>query len=167
MGRRYAAAISFELDERVLTLSCNLQLTNSGLIRISGVGLRKGLGMFDFGKSSGGGRRTGKREAAPLCVVLTTFAKSYTGLVVDISATGARIRGEELPDVGRDLYLAIADLKTFGDVRWHIENECGVQFYEPLLQREVVDVRREVAKGAGLAPVFRAAMDDWVLGVAR
>jgi hypothetical protein len=39
--------------------------------------------------------------------------------------------------------------------------------YEPLLQSEVVSVRRQAAKWAGLDPVLSATVDDWVLGLAR
>ena len=123
--------------------------------------------MVAFGKSSGGGRRTASREAAPLLVMLTTIAKSYQTLLVDISATGARVKGDDLPPVGAELCVVVEQVKTFATVVWRREAECGVQFYEPLLQNEVVSVRRQAAKKAGLHPVLAATMDDWVLGLAR
>lgn len=72
-----------------------------------------------------------------------------------------------LPDIGEGLNLTVGRLKAYCTVRWRRDDECGVQFYEPLLQADVIGVRREVKEGAGLAPAFRAAFDDWVLGVAR
>jgi hypothetical protein len=123
--------------------------------------------MVEFGKSSGGGRRDANREAAPLCVMLNTLARAYEALLVDISATGARVRAEDLPPVGEELNLAAHHVKTFCTVKWRRDDECGLQFYEPLLQDDVIKVRRQVAAGAGLPPVFRAALDDWVLGIAR
>lgn len=123
--------------------------------------------MAEFGKSVGGGRREDKREPSPLSVLLTGLAKSHDAELVDISATGARVRGLSLPHVGEELNLAAGRVKTFCTVRWRRDDECGVQFYEPLLQAEVIGVRREVRDGAGIAPAFRAAFDDWVLGVAR
>lgn len=123
--------------------------------------------MVAFGKASGGGRREGSRETAPLCVIMSSISKSYTAVLVDISATGARVRSAELPAVGEELYLTVGRTKTFCTVRWKSGLDCGVQFYEALLQDDVISVRREVSSGAGLDPTMRAAMEDWVLGVAR
>jgi len=123
--------------------------------------------MMAFGRSSGGGRRDSSREAAPLCVVLTGLSKTYEAVLVDLSATGARVRSSKLPSVGDDLYLSVCKVKAFCIVRWQRGDECGVRFDEPLLQDEVMSVRREVLTGAGLPTVFRAALDDWVLGIAR
>ncbi len=123
--------------------------------------------MVAFGKASGGGRREGCREAAPLHVTMTTISASYSAQLVDLSATGARLRCETVPPLGLELDLTVGRIKTFCTVRWSRGSECGVQFYEPLLQQDVISVRREVAEGIGLDPAYRAAMDDWVLGIAR
>jgi hypothetical protein len=123
--------------------------------------------MITFGKASGGGRREGSREAAPLSVLMTTVTKSYTAELVDISATGARVRCRELPEINDEMYLTVGRIKSFCSVRWKRAPECGVQFYEPLLQKDVISVRREVSDGRGLDPATRAALDDWVLGIAR
>jgi len=123
--------------------------------------------MVAFGKASGGGRREGSREAAPLHVLMTTISNSYSAQLVDLSATGARLRCDDVPAIGVELYLTVGRIKTFCTVRWTGDFECGVQFYEPLLQDDVISVRSEVAAGMGLDPSLRAAMDDWVMGVAR
>ncbi len=123
--------------------------------------------MSGFGKCSGGGRRDDTREVAPLCALLTTLSETYEVVLVDISATGARFKGGKLPRLGVDLNLAVSRLKAFGTVRWQNQDECGVQFFEPLRQVEVIEVRREAANGAGLPPAMRAVMEDWVLGIAR
>lgn len=98
---------------------------------------------------------------------MTTVSASYSAELVDLSATGARLRCDDLPAIGVELFLTAGRIKTFCTVRWTSELECGVQFYEPLLQEDIISVRREAAAGLGLDPAFRAAMDDWVLGVAR
>ena len=123
--------------------------------------------MTGFGKCSGGGRRDDPREVAPLCALLTTISETYEVVLVDISATGARLKGNKLPRLGVDLNLAVCRLKTFGTVRWQKEDECGVQFFELLRQVEVIEIRREAANGAGVPPALRAVMEDWVLGIAR
>lgn len=123
--------------------------------------------MVTFGRASGGGRRDGSRESAPLTVTVTTIGNSYTAVLVDISATGARMRCDDLPVIGDELSLTAGRVKTFCTVRWKNDLECGVQFYEPLLQDEVITVRRDVAEGKGLDPATRGAMEDWIIGVAR
>ncbi|WP_205481677.1 PilZ domain-containing protein [Sphingomonas arenae] len=123
--------------------------------------------MVAFGRSSGGGRRAGKREAAPLIAILSTLSKTYEATLVDMSATGARLRADTLPEVDDELNLRVGRVKTFASVRWRKDGECGVRFYEPLLQQEVIAVRLEAARGRGLNPASCAALDDWILGVAR
>ncbi len=123
--------------------------------------------MTAFGKYSGGGRRDDTRAVAPLCALQTTISENYEVVLVDISATGARLKGIKLPRLGVDLNLAVCRLKAFGTVRWQNQDECGLQFFEPLRQVEVIEVRREAANGAGLPPAMRAVMEDWVLGIAR
>lgn len=123
--------------------------------------------MIAFGKASGGGRREDTREAAPLSVVLATVSRSYTAELVDLSATGARLRCPDIPAVGTEMFMTVGRIKTFCTVRWTKGGDCGVQFYEPLLQADVISVRHEVAAGMGLDPAVRAAMEDWVMGVAR
>jgi hypothetical protein len=123
--------------------------------------------MFAFGTSTGGGRRSDKREAAPLAALLTTRSKVHKGVLIDISATGARIRSGDLPSCDDEGYLQVEGVKTFASVRWRNEHECGVQFDEPLTQAEVIGLRREVLSAAGLTTEMKAALDDWVLGIAR
>jgi len=123
--------------------------------------------MNAFGKASGGGRRTASRETAPLMVLITRLSQTIEAVLVDLSATGARITGVHLPPVGEEVFFSVLRLKTVAVVRWRNGNECGLQFYEPLPQVEVITVRRAVASGAGLDPAVKAALDDWVLGLAR
>ena len=74
--------------------------------------------MVGFGKASGGGRREVCREAAPLQVTMTTISASYSARLVDLSATGARLRCEALPPLGLELDLTVGRIKTFCTVRW-------------------------------------------------
>lgn len=123
--------------------------------------------MGAFGKASGGGRRTENRAVAPLVVLISTLAQTQEAVLVDLSATGARLTGIDLPSVGSELFFSVLKIKTVALVRWRTSTECGLQFYDPLPQAEVISVRREVARGGGLDPGVKAALDDWVLGLAR
>jgi hypothetical protein len=123
--------------------------------------------MAEFGKCTGGGRRDKKREAAPLIAFLTTRSQTYNTVLIDVSASGARVRSDDLPEVGSELVMSVEKVKTFGTVRWHSSTDCGVEFDQPLSQMEVFSLRRAVADGMGIPPEMKAALDDWVLGVAR
>lgn len=123
--------------------------------------------MNAFGKACGGGRRLASRDTAPLMVVITRLSQTIEAVLVDLSATGARLKGPVLPPIGEEVLFSVLTVEAMATVRWRSGAECGLQFIEPLSQREVIGVRRAVAMGAGLDPAVRAALDDWVLGLAR
>jgi hypothetical protein len=99
--------------------------------------------------------------------LLTTRSKVHKGVLVDISATGARLRFDNLPNRDDEGFLKVEGLNMFAIVRWQNDIECGVQFDEPLSQAQVIALRREVVNGAGLPAEMKAALEDWVLGIAR
>jgi PilZ domain len=95
--------------------------------------------MQKFGKKEGGGRRRAAREEAPLTAVITTLTCSHSALVVDVSCTGARLRGDELPSKGQEMILSVEKLRTFGIVVWSRRGECGVRFDPPLEPLDIHD----------------------------
>lgn len=121
--------------------------------------------MNSFGRCGGGGRRLAAREAAPLIAVFTTTTQSHSAVVADLSSTGARLRGESLPQPRDEFLLSIESVRVFGIVRWSNGEECGVAFDEPLPSSDLEMLRAKVVRG--LTPEMKAAMDDWTLGVAR
>lgn len=123
--------------------------------------------MGSFGKCGGGGRRLAPRQAAPLIAVVSTLSTSHAATVVDISTTGVRLRGDDLPGIGAELILGIENIRTFGCVAWRRGGECGIAFDDPLPPCDVELVRRKAAASRGLSPEMRAAYDDWTLGLAR
>lgn len=123
--------------------------------------------MTVFGKRIGGGRRVDGRFSAPLVAQLSTLAKTFRTVLVDLSATGARLQGSDLPRHDDDLYFSAGDVKAVATVKWRRDMECGIQFCEPLPQEQVIALRTHVAEGANLPPEMRAALQDWVMGIAR
>ena len=123
--------------------------------------------MSEFGKRQGGGRRSAARTVAPLAAVFTTVTRSHAAVLVDLSCTGARLSGEDLPETGEELMLAVGNLRAFATVIWTGAGECGVHFDVPLASGDVALVRCEVARQGGLAPDLKAALDDWTTGLAR
>jgi hypothetical protein len=120
-----------------------------------------------FGKQGGGGRRGAPREAAPLLAVYTTVTRSHEVVLVDVSSSGARFRGPNLPEAGDELFVSIENIKAFGTVVRIEGHEFAMAFDQPLKSEDLVTLRNKVHQGAGFSPEEKAAIDGWVLGVDR
>jgi hypothetical protein len=123
--------------------------------------------MSAFGKSKGGGRRSASRATAPLVAIITTLQGSHSAVLVDLSATGARLQGPRLPGRGEELFVTVDDVVGFGAVAWSRGNERGVAFDPPLAPSEEQRLRSKIKETVGLPPDMRAAFDNWVLGCGR
>ena len=123
--------------------------------------------MSIFGKSTGGGRRSAAREAAPLTAVFTTVTRSHSATLVDISATGARLEGRNLPLEGELVELSMARVRTFGLVKWVLGEQCGIAFDVKLDCEDVGLLREHVESVKGLPPEIKAAYDNWMIGAGR
>ena len=117
-----------------------------------------------FGKRLGGGRRAAERAHGSLTVVATTVTKSVAVELLDMSTTGARLKGNYLPDKHEELMVSIGTLKAFGTVAWSRGTECGVNFDLPIGEREVDTVREAVAERRGISLEMKSALDAWTVG---
>lgn len=89
--------------------------------------------------------------------------------LLDVSRTGARLEGTDLPAVGRDIILRCSAIDTLGTVVWNIGGRCGVHFNEPIRGQDLV-VLRSVAVAAersGMTFDELQATADWASGLAR
>ena len=123
--------------------------------------------MGTFGKCKGGGRRSASRTKAPLIAIVTTLKGSHSAVVVDVSSTGARLRGTDLPNEGEEMFVTIDHVIAFGTVAWARDGELGLAFDRPLSPGDEQSLRKTASVAAGLPPEIRAAWDDWTLGMAR
>ena len=123
--------------------------------------------MNSFGRCGGGGRRRAARASTPLIALITTVANAHSAILVDLSPTGARVRGEDLPETADELMFAVEKVRAFGKVAWNAGGECGIEFDGPLPPADVHAVRQAAAATAGLGAELKAAMDDWAVGLAR
>ena len=123
--------------------------------------------MSSFGKREGGGRRSAEREDLSLIAVFTTRTRSHSAMLVDLSATGARVRGSDFPDVNQDLILTIEGVSAYGIVKWKRMGFCGIAFDAPLSLAAIKQLEHKVRIAGGLPPQIMAAMEDWVIGLAR
>ena len=123
--------------------------------------------MSTFGRRQGGGRRRGFREHLPLIAVFTTRTRSHHAVVADLSSTGVRLKGDELPQCDEDVMLSIEGMPSYGFVVWSRSGFCGIQFDAPLMAGQIKALQHRVMKARGLPPELMAAMDDWTIGLAR
>ena len=120
-----------------------------------------------FGKRAGGGRRDAPRAAAPLLAVYTTIARSHEVVLVDVSRSGARLSGPNLPEAGEQLFVSVENIRAFGTVVWVEAPEFAVEFDSPLSPEDLSLLTSKVKLGAGFSPEERAAIEGWILGVDR
>lgn len=125
--------------------------------------------MRAFGKCGGGGRRSAARAAVPVAAILTTLSRARCAAVLDLSCTGARLRGSDLPAANEDLEVKIEAVRAFATVVWSKDDQCGIAFESPLMPFEVERLRGTgtAANLRGLSLEEREALEDWLLGVAR
>lgn len=123
--------------------------------------------MGTFGKCEGGGRRSAQRAKAALIALVTTLQESVSAVVLDVSNTGVRLRGNHLPEEGGDCFVNIDGVVAFGTVVRCDKDERGIAFDAPLEPADEKTLRYKVKLAAGLPPEVRAAYEDWTLGIAR
>ena len=89
--------------------------------------------------------------------------------LLDLSCAGAKLQGERLPAVGKDVLMTCGETEIFGTVLWSEDGRCGIAFEEPISRRAVAGLRR-MAAGASDLPDHSdeaQAAADWASGLAR
>jgi hypothetical protein len=116
-----------------------------------------------------GGSRRAKREEVLMSAAMMTTMDSLTVDLLDLSNSGARLRGNNLPPPGLEVLVLLGSLEAFGSVVWRIGDQCGVQFDVALSEGAVAAVERERGpsrlRGLGSDAVLASA--DWENGLAR
>ncbi len=116
-----------------------------------------------------GGRRRASRETVVLAGALMTLSNSHTVTLVNISSTGARLRGDNLPTRDKDVWLKIGPLDILATVVWRASDLCGVTFDTTLPDHYWSYIRRE-GKSISLTRLSaeqKLAFEDWQTGLAR
>ena len=127
--------------------------------------------MTSFGKriDGVGGRRVAEREPVSLPAWISTISASWTADVVDVSQTGAKLSGHEMPPPGTDLLVRVGPVDVLATVVWQSDDVCGVTFDRSVSEADLAQLRRETrwASLTKLTPEERLAAQDWLTGLAR
>ena len=122
-----------------------------------------------FGAQSGGGRRADARYMIYATASVATFDERHVIVIEDVSATGAKLTGAELPIAGSEIMLRARSGSFFASVVWAQKGWCGIQFEQSLAAAELDDLRREAVPNSfsTMALDRRIAAEDWQNGLAR
>src|SRR5437763_1162851 len=115
------------------------------------------------------GRRAEPRAYIQLAASLEGLGGRNSASLLDVSRTGARLEGAQLPTAGKDVVLRCGSVDTFGTVVWNASGRCGVHFDEPIGGKELVALRgiAVATERSGMTPEELQARADWANGLAR
>lgn len=92
--------------------------------------------MPTFGKLNEPHRSVPRTKSAR-AATLAADDKKYFVTLVDLSRTGARLCGPEIPEKGHEVLFRAKGIEVFGKVVWSDASECGVDFTGPISAIEV------------------------------
>lgn len=92
------------------------------------------------------GRRSRPRARIALPAILETMEGLRKVKLSNLSSAGAMVEARKAPDVGRDLVLKCPGIDALGVVVWENGDRCGIEFYDPIEDDEVVR-QRELSDG--------------------
>jgi hypothetical protein len=117
--------------------------------------------------------RRGRRAEPRAYLLLPASTQALSGhrhvTLLDVSRTGARLQGADLPEPGKDILIKCVGIEAFGTVAWAVRNRCGIHFDEPLGGRDLVALRHiaSSAERSEMTLEERQAAADWANGLAR
>jgi hypothetical protein len=115
----------------------------------------------------------GRRDEPRAYLLLLASVEALSGRnrvnLLDVSRSGARMAGDDLPAVGQDVVLRCGKVDTLGTVVWNGDGQCGIHFDEPISSPELIALRNTAmaVERSGLTPEELQARADWANGVAR
>ena len=124
--------------------------------------------MDKFGKRVDGidGRRSAVRQTVAMPASMFSLEHSRVVIVEDISTTGAKLTGAELPKLGEDVWIKAGPVDAFGTVVWADDFACGVTFEQPLNDAEdnFIQAEGRMMSLTKLTAAEREALADWRSG---
>ena len=116
-----------------------------------------------------GGLRRAVRDEVMIRAGMMTTTDSVGVDLLDLSKSGARLRGDNLPGPGQDVIVLLGRLEVFGSIVWQDEDQCGVHFDVQLSERAVsiVEAERGPSTLYGIGGEDLLAASEWFNGLAR
>ena len=90
-------------------------------------------------------RRRSPREAVMLAGSAMSVTRSRSVMIADISVSGARLGGRDLPAAGDDLLMVVGSQDRMGTVMWRSGDHCGVRVDDPLAADQIAQMKQEAA----------------------
>ena len=87
------------------------------------------------------GRRAHPRARVALPATVETMDGRKPVKLRNLSSAGAMVESPRTPDIGRDLVLQCFGIDALGVVVWEDGEFCGIEFYDPIEDEEVVRQR--------------------------
>lgn len=88
------------------------------------------------------GRRSRSRARVDLPATLETLEGPRKVKLSNLSSAGAMVEAPGAPDIGRELVLKCPGIDALGVVVWENGDRCGIEFYDPIDDDEVVRQRQ-------------------------
>ncbi len=124
-----------------------------------------------FGKriDKPGGHRRAVRDDAMIRVAMMTLTETVGVDLLDLSTSGAKLRGRDLPAPGEQVIVLLGRLEAFGSVVWRDEDQCGIRFDVSLTEsaQSVVESERGPSSLVTISRDDILAASDWHNGLAR
>jgi hypothetical protein len=86
-------------------------------------------------------RRVVPRAELALKASLSTGGVQHPTTLIDVSRTGVRVMGCNLPQKGQEVTVQVGNLKAPGLVAWSDSNACAIEFDIPIAAAEVQQLR--------------------------
>jgi hypothetical protein len=86
--------------------------------------------------------------------------------VINLSATGAKLRGTSIPPMGKPALFRLDDYKVLCKVVWATDDLCGVRFDEPMPDRILAHFNKAgtTARIGLLTQEEEQAQEEWTKG---
>ena len=88
------------------------------------------------------GRRVRARARIALPGIIETIEGLRPVSVRNLSAVGAMVEGARFPGVGKNLVFKCFGIDAMGVVVWEDGDKCGIEFYDPIEEEEVIRQRQ-------------------------
>jgi hypothetical protein len=88
-------------------------------------------------------RRRNAREQVTLAASAMSLTRSRSVMISDVSASGARLGGRDLPAPGDDVLMVVGSQDRMGKVVWRTVEECGLSLDESLGPTHIEQMKSE------------------------